>query len=114
EAVIPGLDGRKMSKSYDNTIPLFEEPKRVRKVVMRITTDSTPVGSPLDPDATAVYPLLAQFLPADEAAAVRARMAAGETSWGELKGLLADTLEAVLAGPRARYLELMADPAQVE
>lgn len=113
ETSIPGLDGRKMSKSYDNTIPLFDSPSRTRKAIMRITTDSTPVGQPLDPDASAVYPLLARFLSVETAASVRARMEAGEASWGELKGLLAETIEATLTEPRARYDELMAQPEKV-
>ncbi|MFZ4583961.1 MAG: tryptophan--tRNA ligase [Acidimicrobiia bacterium] len=110
---IPGTDGRKMSKSYDNTIPLFEAPKAQRKRIMRITTDSTPMGEPLDPDGSAVYPLIAAFASADVADDVKARMVAGEASWGELKGLLADLVDAALEGPRARYEELCAHPDEV-
>jgi len=114
ETGIPGLDGRKMSKSYDNTIPLFGDPAKTRKSIMRIKTDSTPVGEPLDPDTSTVFALLQQFVSEADAVAVRTRMEAGDASWGELKTLLADTLEAALAEPRARYEELMAHPERIE
>lgn len=110
---IPGVDGRKMSKSYDNTIPLFEDAKAQRKRIMRIKTDSTPMGEPLDPDSSAVYALISAFAPPGTATDVKRRMLAGETSWGELKSLLADTVDGVLREPRERYAELVAHPGEV-
>jgi tryptophanyl-tRNA synthetase len=104
---LPGLDGRKMSKSYDNYIPLFLPPAKLRKLVRRIPTDSTPVEAPKDPDASAVFQILAQFAPDDVVAETRGRLEAGGVGWGDLKNQLADVLEERLAPMRERYEELM-------
>mgnify|MGYP000208557177 CR=1 FL=1 len=114
ENTMAGLDGRKMSKSYDNTIPLFADPATLRKLVRRITTDSTPVEDPKDPDAAAVFTIYRQFASADEIAAVRARLEAGGMGWGEMKDVLFEALDAHLAGPRARYDALMADRTELD
>jgi tryptophanyl-tRNA synthetase len=111
---LPGLDGRKMSKSYDNTIPLFEDASRTRKLVRRMRTDSTPVEDPKDPDTSALFALYRQFAGADDQSALRERMLAGGLGWGELKDMVADVLEETLAGPRARYRELMDDREQLD
>ncbi len=114
ENTMPGLDGRKMSKSYDNTIPLFADATTLRKLVRRITTDSTPVDEPKDPDSSAVFAVYRQFAPADERERVRARLSAGGMGWGQMKDILFETLDAQLAGPRERYETLMADRGELE
>lgn len=112
-AVIMGLDGRKMSKSYDNTIPLFRESKKLRKLIMRIKTDSTPPEEPKDPDASTIFSLYRAFASAEETAAMAERYRAG-IGWGEAKQLLFEYLDGLLAEPRERYAELMAHPERIE
>jgi tryptophanyl-tRNA synthetase len=112
-AVVPGLDGRKMSKSYNNTLPCFASPKQLRKAVMRITSDSSGPGEPKDPDSSLIFQIHRAMLTADQVAALAERYRAG-ISWGEAKQLLADDLESRLAGPRAKYEELMARPDTME
>ena len=114
ENTMAGLDGRKMSKSYDNTIPLFADPKTLRKLVRRITTDSTPVEEPKDADASAVFTIYRQFASADDQERIRARLAAGGMGWGEMKDILFEALDAQLAGPRERYDALMADRGELD
>jgi tryptophanyl-tRNA synthetase len=104
---LPGLDGRKMSKSYDNYIPLFLPAPKLRKLVRRIPTDSTPVEAPKDPDSAAVFQILAQFAAPDVVAETRGRLEAGGVGWGDLKNQLADVLEERLGPMRERYEELM-------
>jgi tryptophanyl-tRNA synthetase len=111
---VPGLDGRKMSKSYDNAIPLFEDPASMRKLIRRVTTDSTPVEAPKDPDASALFAIHRQFSDAAASRELRERMLAGGMGWGQLKDLVADRLEEALAEPRRRYGELMADRAELD
>jgi tryptophanyl-tRNA synthetase len=108
-AVVPGLDGRKMSKSYDNTLPCFGSAKELRKAVMRIATDSTPPEAPKDPDGSLVYQIHRGVLDAAGAAELAGRYRAG-ISWGEAKQRLAEDLERELAPARSRYERLMADP----
>lgn len=112
-AVLPGLDGRKMSKSYDNTIPCFESPKKLRKTVMRITTDSLPPEAPKDPETSLVYRIHAPMLTPSEAEELAARYRAG-IAWGEAKQLLYEAIERRVAEPRARYEELMAHPERID
>src|SRR5947199_3236723 len=76
-AVVPGIDGRKMSKSYNNTIEIFDEPATIRKKVKRIVTDSTPVEAPKDPDTCPLFNLFALFAAPDERAEVERRYRAG-------------------------------------
>jgi tryptophanyl-tRNA synthetase len=108
-AVIPGRDGRKMSKSYDNVIPLFAPPARLRKLVNAIVTDSTPPDAPKDPASSVVFKIFEQFATAEATAELRRRYAEG-ISWGDAKAALADLLEPLLAEPRDRYQALIADP----
>ena len=112
-ATVPGLDGRKMSKSYDNTLPCFLGAKALRKAVMRIQTDSTPPEAPKDPDGSLVFQIHRAVLTVPEAAVLADRYRAG-ISWGEAKGALADDLESRLAGPREAYERWMADPKGVD
>jgi tryptophanyl-tRNA synthetase len=102
-----------MSKSYDNTIPCFLPPNKLRKVVMKIKSDSSGPGEPKDPDTSLIFQIHRAMLPADRVEALAADYRGG-LSWGEAKQRLADDLEAALAGPRARYEELMTRPDTME
>ncbi len=113
-AVVPGIDGQKMSKSYDNTIELFAEPGEVRKRVMRIVTDSTPVESPKDPQTCNVFALLKLLAAPQETADWAARYRAGGTGYGEAKKRLAELIADRFAEPREKRKELEKDPAYVE
>ena len=112
-AVIPGRDGRKMSKSYDNVIPLFAPPARLRKLVNAIVTDSTPPDAPKDPASSVVFKIFEQFATAEATAELRERYLTG-ISWGDAKAALADVLEPLLAEPRERYQALIADPRRID
>ena len=113
-AVVPGLDGQKMSKSYDNTIPLFEEPKVLRKKVMSIVTDSRGVDEPKDPEACNVFALYKHFASPDEQADLAARYRAGGLGYGHAKQALFEVMERRLAEPRVRYREILSDPATLD
>ncbi|MGC9518192.1 MAG: tryptophan--tRNA ligase [Desulfuromonadaceae bacterium] len=91
-ATIPGLDGQKMSKSYGNTIDLFQTEKQLRKQIMRIVTDPTPVEDPKDPDKCNVFQIYRLFLNREEQAALRKRYTAGGLSYGEVKQELFETV----------------------
>lgn len=113
-ATLPGLDGRKMSKSYDNTIPLFEGgAKATRAAVMRIVTDSREPGEPKDADNSALFTIYRAFADAGQTAAFRAELEAG-LGWGEAKQSLVDRIEAEVAPMRERYQTLMARPDDIE
>jgi len=112
-AVLSGLDGRKMSKSYNNTIPLFEPEKKLRKLIMKIKTNSLEPGEPKDPAGCTLFEIYQAFATENETEAIRARYASG-IAWGEMKQLLFEYLNDQLAKPRERYGELMADPAHIE
>ena len=111
-ATIPGLDGRKMSKSYGNAIPLMAEPAALRKAVRLIVTDSTPPSEPKAPDT--LVALLRVFADAAVVADVEARYRAGGIGYGEVKALLADAIDARVAPMRGRYEALLADPGELE
>lgn len=110
--LIPGLDGRKMSKSYDNTIPLFCSSDELRKLINQIVTDTREPGEPKDPDNT-LFQLYSCFASADEAAAMRTQYLDG-IAWGEAKKQLFEFMDAKLTAPRTRYNELMNDLGAVE
>lgn len=112
-AVLPGLDGRKMSKSYDNTIPLFADEKKLRKLIMKIKTNSQEPGEPKDPDDSALFAIYRAFATEAETAALRERYASG-IGWGEMKQLLFEHLNAELEAPRKEYYRLLAAPDHVE
>lgn len=112
-ATIPGLDGRKMSKSYDNVIPLFGDPKKLRKLVMRIVTDSRPPEEPKDPETSHIFDLYTAFATPEQAAELAARYRQG-IGWGEAKQALYEVLETALAEPRKIYDDLMAHPEVIE
>lgn len=112
-ATVIGLDGRKMSKSYDNTIMLFEPQKKIRKKVMSIVTDSTPVEDPKDPETCNVFALHRLFNP-DGLDELADRYRAGGMGYGEAKKLLFEKMMEVLGPIRERYEELKAKPDYVE
>jgi tryptophanyl-tRNA synthetase len=113
-ATLPGLDGRKMSKSYGNTIPLMAEADVTKATIRRIVTDSTPPEQPKDPDTCTVVALLRAF--ADDAAIheVEARYRAGGIGYGETKALLADVIEQHVSPLRHRYQQLRDEPAALD
>jgi len=113
-AMLPGLDGRKMSKSYDNTIPLFEGgPKALKEAVARIVTDSRLPGEPKDPDSSSLVTIHDAFASAAQKAAMRADLQAG-LGWGDAKQRTVELIESHVGPLRARYEELMARPERVE
>lgn len=112
-AVLPGIDGRKMSKTYGNSIPMFLPGKQLRKAVMKIKTNSLEPGEPKDPADSILFAIYAAYATPAETEAVRQRYAEG-IAWGEMKQLLYETLEQALGGMRTEYERLMADPAHVE
>lgn len=112
-ATLPGLDGRKMSKSYDNTIPLFGSAKQLRDAVNRIVTDSRAPGEPKDADSSHLFTLFQAFASAEQAAAFRADLAGG-LAWGEAKQRLFELLDGELAQAREHYNALMQKPGEIE
>lgn len=112
-ALIPGLDGRKMSKSYGNEIPLFADSKKLRKLIMKIVTDSTPPEAPKDPSASSIFQIHQVFASAEQSTALAARYASG-IGWGEAKQALFEVLDAHLAEPRKKYEHLVTHPDEVE
>jgi tryptophanyl-tRNA synthetase len=112
-ATLPGTDGRKMSKSYDNTIPLWLPEKKLRKAIMKIKTNSQEPGEPKDPDDAAVYSVYAAFASPKQRAEMRSAFADG-IAWGEVKQALFELVNSELESPRERYEALMNDPAKVE
>ena len=113
-AVVPGRDGQKMSKSYNNTIDLFGTDKEIEKQIKSVKTDSAPVEAPKPVGDAPLYDLLKLVLPPDQFAAADAEWKAGGKGYGHFKGLLLDGYHATFAEPRKRYQALMADPAEVE
>ncbi|WP_242109183.1 tryptophan--tRNA ligase [Luteimonas aquatica] len=112
-ATLPGLDGRKMSKSYDNTIPLFAPRATLQKLIASIVTDSRAPGEPKDADASHVFQLYQAFASVEETAALRREFERG-IGWGEAKQRLFERIDAEVAPLRARYEALMAEPQKIE
>ena len=112
-ATLPGLDGRKMSKSYDNTIPLFAPTAELKKLIFSIVTDSKAPGEPKDADGSALFQLYQAFSTAEETRAMRGAFDEG-IAWGEAKQALFDKIEAAVAPMREHYLALIAEPARIE
>lgn len=113
-AVVPGLDGRKMSKSYNNTIPLFVPEKQLRKLIMRIVTNSQTVEEPKDPDKCQIFALYKLFATAEEQAQLAQRYRAGGMGWGEAKEALFQVMNRELTPIRERYETYMANPAELD
>ena len=112
-ALLPGLDGRKMSKSYDNTIPLFCPREELRKKIMSIVTDSRAPGEPKETEGSAVFQLYRAFATAEETSAFASAFVQG-IAWGDAKQALFERIEQEVAPMRERYAELIANPAEVE
>jgi tryptophanyl-tRNA synthetase len=112
-AVLTGLDGRKMSKSYNNYIPLFAPEKDLRKLIMKITTNSQAPEEPKETEGCALFEMFRAFATKDQVAEMRAKFAAG-IGWGYVKQDLFEVVNAQLAEPREKYAELMQNPAYIE
>jgi len=113
-AIVPGIDGQKMSKSYDNTIDIFSQPKAAKKRIMSIKTDSTPVEAPKDPTTCTVMELMRLMATPEELAEWHAKYRAGGVGYGEAKGRLAELYEAYFGPFREKRAEWAARPAEVE
>jgi tryptophanyl-tRNA synthetase len=113
-ATLPGLDGRKMSKSYDNTIALMADPKVTADRIRRIVTDSTPPDQPKEPDACTLVTLLRAFADTATTHEVETRYRNGGIGYGEVKALLAEAIEQHVAPLRHRCERLLADPPALE
>ena len=112
-ATLPGLDGRKMSKSYDNTIPLFAPRAELKKLIAGIKTDSRTPGEPKDTEGSALFQIYQAFASGEETAALAQAFAQG-IAWGEAKDMLFERIDREIAPMRARYEHLMANPQEVE
>jgi tryptophanyl-tRNA synthetase len=109
-AIVPGIDGQKMSKSYDNTIPIFFGEKELRKRVMAIQTDATPVEAPKNPDSCNLYALLKLFASAEKMQAVHELYVNGGAAYGYLKQDLFELINEYFADARRKKEELLANP----
>jgi tryptophanyl-tRNA synthetase len=112
-ATLPGLDGRKMSKSYDNVIPLFAPREQLKKLIYSIVTDSRAPGEPKDADASNVFQLFQAFASDAQAADMRRAFESG-IGWGEAKQALFERIDAEISPLREKYEALMARPGEIE
>ena len=112
-ATLPGLDGRKMSKSYDNTIPLFSSREQLKKLIGSILTDSRAPGEAKEVEGSALFQIYQAFATPQETEALRKAYADG-IAWGDAKQILFERVDQVIAPMRARYEELIHNPARIE
>ncbi|MEZ2717659.1 tryptophan--tRNA ligase [Niallia circulans] len=112
-SILPGLDGRKMSKSYHNTIPLFEEPAKLQKLINKIKTDSLPPEAPKDTESSILFTLYKEFASVEEIAQMRKKYESG-IGWGEVKKELFAVMNRFFEEPRKKYQELMANPEKID
>lgn len=112
--LVPGLDGRKMSKSYDNTIPLFATESELKKKIMRIITDSKLPEEPKDPDESTIFQLYKNFANQQEIEELREKFLAGGMGYGTAKTILFEKINSVLSKPRAEYERLLANPSEID
>src|SRR4249920_3051983 len=112
-ARVPGTDGEKMSKSYNNTLAVFEDTKAQRKQIMRIVTDSRPMDQAKEPAGDVLYDLFIHVAPEADREAMAALYRRGGFGYGEVKKALADAAEKFWAEPRARRDELAANPDRI-
>ncbi|MBT2324023.1 tryptophan--tRNA ligase [Variovorax paradoxus] len=112
-ATLPGLDGRKMSKSYDNTIPLFTPRAQLQKLIAGIVTDSRAPGEPKDTEGSALFQIYQAFADGEETEALRKAYADG-IGWGDAKQILFERIDREVAPMREHYDALLNDPAQIE
>ncbi len=113
-ATIPGLDGRKMSKSYNNYIPMFIESKKLRKLIMKIVTNSQTVEEPKDPDTCNIFSMFKLFASENEIAELRRKYLAGGMGWGNAKQALYEVIDRTLSPIRDRYNEIIADKPYID
>ncbi|MFO0675421.1 MAG: tryptophan--tRNA ligase [Polyangiaceae bacterium] len=113
-AVVPGLDGQKMSKSYGNALEVFADDATVKKKIMGIKSDSTPVEAPKDPDASPIFALMKLFASAEELASIEASFRQGGQGYGHYKARLLEMFHEHFDAARARRKELESDRAYVE
>lgn len=106
-AVVPGLDGQKMSKSYGNTIPIFLDDKPLRKKVMSIQTDVTPIEEPKDPDSCNLFAMLKLFAPAEQLSEIRSLYVNGGAAYGYIKQDLFELIRDYFSSARERKKELL-------
>jgi tryptophanyl-tRNA synthetase len=112
-ATLPGLDGRKMSKSYDNTIPLFAARAQLQKLIYSIVTDSRAPGEPKDTEGSALFQIYQAFADSEETEALRRAYADG-IGWGDAKQILFERIDREVAPMREHYEALLGEPAQIE
>lgn len=112
--LIPGLDGRKMSKSYDNTIPVFASESELKKKIMRIITDSKTPEESKNPDESTIFQLYRHFANEQEIAEFRKMFLDGGMGYGTAKTILFDKINSVLTAPRAEYERLMANKNEID
>ncbi|MFO0924598.1 MAG: tryptophan--tRNA ligase [Pirellulales bacterium] len=113
-AKVPGTDGEKMSKSYNNTLPIFEDPKALRKMIMRITTDSRPMEQAKDPETDHLFQLFRLLATPDQIQSMADLYRRGGFGYGEIKKAVADAADVFFADARQRRAELASDPQRVE
>ncbi|MET4753506.1 tryptophanyl-tRNA synthetase [Bradyrhizobium sp. RT11b] len=111
---IPGLDGRKMSKSYNNYIDIFQSDKGLKQVICRIVTDSTPVNEPKNPDQCSVFALYRAVASEQETVDMREQYLAGRIGYGAAKDQLYKMLLSKFGDQRERYSTLMSRPKIIE
>lgn len=112
-ATLPGLDGRKMSKSYNNTIPLFSSRDQLKKLIGSLLTDSRAPGEPKDTEGSALFQIYQAFATPEETEALRRAYAEG-IAWGDAKQLLLERVDQVIAPMREQYDTLINNPARIE
>ena len=112
-ATLPGLDGRKMSKSYDNTIPLFSSREQLKKLIGSILTDSRAPGEAKEVEGSALFQIYQAFATPAETEALRQAYADG-IAWGDAKNMLFERVDQIIAPMRARYEDLIHNPARIE
>ncbi|RZJ60862.1 MAG: tryptophan--tRNA ligase [Acidovorax sp.] len=112
-ATLPGLDGRKMSKSYDNTIPLFSSREQLKKLIGSILTDSRAPGEPKEVEGSALFQIYQAFATPAETETLRKAYADG-IAWGDAKNTLFERVDQVIAPMRAKYEDLIHNPARIE
>lgn len=112
--IIPGLDGRKMSKSYDNYIPIFAPEAQLKKLIMRIITDSKLPEEPKDPEESSIFNLYKHFASENEIKDLRERFLAGGLGYGTAKQILFDAINNKLKTAREKYQDLLNNPAEID
>jgi tryptophanyl-tRNA synthetase len=112
--VIPGIDGRKMSKSYNNVIPLYAPQKELKKAISQIVTDSKGVDEPKDPDTCNLFSIYSLFAPENDIVAKRKQYKAGGLGYGDMKNELFELIDAFVAEGREKYQALMSNTEQID